>query len=162
MYSYTREPPMTTEFADFVAQQDARNTIELNITKHCWELCDRLKDNYIEYSKKMITRFYDLEEGLSPYHKEKLAMLNRGECDYEFELDSSGRKYHKIWEVIENENRGPSRSCHAFINKKTGEVFKPASYKAPAKIARYNLLSIESREACFNNADWAGGYLYIR
>ena len=77
----------------------------------------------------------------------------------EFELDSSGRKYHKIWEVYGSNG---SRSCHAFIDKKTGEVYKPASYKAPAKIVRYNLLEIASREECFSRADWAGAYLYIR
>ena len=125
---------MTTEFADFVAQQDARNTIELNITKYCWELCDHLLEDF---------------QRRHPNSSNNI----------EFEVDSSGRKYHKIWEV-DNRTYG-GRSCHAFINKKTGEVFKPASYKAPAKIARYNLNIISSREECFSRADWAGGYLYL-
>ena len=76
---------------------------------------------------------------------------------YKFYIES-GRKYHKI--VMETESQ--SRSVHAFVDKKTGEVFKPASYKAPAKIVRYRLLEIASRELCFANADWAGSYLYIR
>ena len=42
--------PMTTSFADYVAQQDARNTIQLNIRKWTMMLCDALKQNYIEYS----------------------------------------------------------------------------------------------------------------
>ena len=145
---------MTTEFADFVAQQDARNAIELNITKYCWELCDHLLEDYINHSKK---RLMTMD---SPYAQERLAKLNEGECDFSFEVDSSGRKYHKIWEVDSRTYGG--RSCHAFINKKTGEVFKPASYKAPAKIARYNLNIISSREECSSRADWAGAYLYLR
>ena len=76
---------------------------------------------------------------------------------YKFYIES-GRKYHKI--VMETESQ--SRSVHAFVDKKTGDVYKPASFKAPAKIVRYNLLSIESREQCFERADWAGGYLYVR
>ena len=32
--------PMTTEFADFVATQDARNTIQLNVRKYTLMLCD--------------------------------------------------------------------------------------------------------------------------
>ena len=76
---------------------------------------------------------------------------------YKFYIES-GRKYHKI--VMETESQ--SRSVHAFVDKKTGEVYKPASFKAPAKIVRYNLLMIESREECFARADWAGGYLYVR
>ena len=76
---------------------------------------------------------------------------------YKFYIES-GRKYHKI--IMETE--AGSRSVHAFVDKKTGDVFKAASFKAPAKIVRYNLLEIASREQCFERADWAGGYLYIR
>ena len=76
---------------------------------------------------------------------------------YKFYIES-GRKYHKV--IMET--GGNSRSVHAFVDKKTGEVYKPASFKAPAKIVRYNLLMIESREECFARADWAGGYLYVR
>ena len=72
---------------------------------------------------------------------------------YEFEIQT-GRKYHKI--VVKNQG------VHAFVNKTTGEVYKPASYKAPAKHVRYDLRIIKEREACLNNADWAGGYLYLR
>ena len=82
---------------------------------------------------------------------------NRKTDGYKFYIES-GRKYHK---VIMETGAG-SRSVHAFVDKKTGEVYKPASFKAPAKIVRYNLLMIESREECFARADWAGGYLYVR
>jgi hypothetical protein len=77
---------------------------------------------------------------------------------YFYELDSSGRKYHKIFMCI----NGQRDSIHAFIDKKTGSVLKPASVKAPAKGERYNLLSISSREECLESADWCGGYLYKR
>ena len=66
----------------------------------------------------------------------------------------SGRKYWKI-----NQNDG---GVHAFIDKKTGQVYKPASWRGPAKIVRYDLRIIREREMCFMNADWAGGYLYMR
>ena len=122
---------MSTEFADFVATQDARNTIQLNVRKYTLMLCEALENDFTRrHSNSDPSKFYM----------------------------ESGRKYHKI--VMETESQ--SKSVHAFVDKKTGEVFKPASYKAPAKIVRYNLLSIESREECFERADWAGGYLYIR
>jgi hypothetical protein len=35
-------PPMTTAFAEFAAQQDAKNTIYLNIVKYGLMLCDAL------------------------------------------------------------------------------------------------------------------------
>ena len=122
---------MTTEFADFVATQDAKNTIQLNIRKYCLMLCDCLLEDFKRRN-------------------------NGKDSGYKFYIES-GRKYHKL--IMET--GGNSRSVHAFVDKKTGEVYKPASFKAPAKIVRYNLLSIESREKCFERADWAGGYLYM-
>ena len=124
---------MTTEtFADFCAQADARNTIELNIRKYCLMLCDALVDDF------------------KTHHP-------NSSSQYKFYIES-GRKYHKI--VMETE-RG-NRSVHAFVDKKTGEVYKPASFKAPAKGVRYNLLIISEREHLLECADWAGGYLYAR
>ena len=71
---------------------------------------------------------------------------------YTFEFQT-GRKYHKI--IADN-------SVHAFVDKNTGEVYKPASSRAPAKHVRYDLRIIQERMACYNRADWAGGYLYMR
>ena len=73
--------------------------------------------------------------------------------NYKFEIQT-GRKYHKIY--------AKNQGVHAFVNKETGEVFKPASWKSPAKHVRYDLRIINDRERCFSNADWAGGYLYLR
>ena len=117
---------MTTTFAQFAAEQDARNTIHLNIVKYGLMMCDALQ--------------HTAPDG------------------YSYELNSDGRKYHKVFMCI----NGKRDSIHAFIDKKTGEVFKPASIKAPAKGARYNLLSIPSREEMFERCYWAGGYLYAR
>ena len=81
---------------------------------------------------------------------------NGGSSDYKFYIEE-GRKYHKI---IMDANG--SRSVHAFVDKKTGEVYKSASWKSPAKGVRYDLRLIEQREWLLENADWAGGYLYAR
>ena len=122
---------MTTSFADYVATQDARNDIQLNIRKYTLMLCDCLTDDF--------TRSHPNSD------------------PYKFYIES-GRKYHKVIMATES----GSCSVHAFVDKKTGEVYKPASWKAPAKIVRFNLLEIASREQCFARADWAGGYLYVR
>ena len=153
---------MTTTFADYAAQQDARNTIQLNVTKWTLMLCDALKQNYIDYSIKSHRKFVD-DGDTHEYHQKQIANLKEGICDYEFIIES-GRKYHKIIMVIDNgPNRmGPSRSVHAFIDKKTGEVYMSASWKSPAKGVRYDLRIIEQREWLLENADWAGGYLYVK
>jgi len=123
---------MPTEFADFVATQDARNTIQLNVRKYCLMLCDSLLEDFKRAN-------------------------NRRSDDYKFYIES-GRKYHKL--IMETGSG--SRSVHAFVDKKSGDVYKAASFKAPAKHVRFNLLSITSREECFARADWAGGYLYMK
>ena len=81
---------------------------------------------------------------------------NGGTSDYKFYIES-GRKYHKLIMEI----NGNSRSVHAFVDKNSGAVYKSASWKAPAKGIRFNLLDDDSREECFARCDWAGGYLYM-
>ena len=74
------------------------------------------------------------------------------------------RRYHI--RTLEGNLHGNYRdgSVHAFVDKKTGQVFKPASWAAPAKHVRYDLRIIREREFLFNpdNTTWAGGYLYLR
>ena len=75
---------------------------------------------------------------------------------YKFSIQS-GRKYYKILKT----DSGEGASVHAFVDKKTGEVYKPASWKAPAKHVRFDLRLIKDREWLFENADCFGGYLYM-
>lgn len=65
------------------------------------------------------------------------------------------RKYFKIIQVGQYQ-----RSVHAFIDKKTGDVYKPAGWRGPAKIARFNL--VEQFDEVLEKADCFGGYLYLR
>ena len=146
----------TTTFADYAAAAEARKDIAAKVLAHSLELCEALRQNYINYAIRMSKVSMSRDGDSKEYYEDRIAKLEKGICDVDFTLDT-GRKYHKIWHVDNG-----SRSCHAFIDKKTGEVYKPASYKAPAKGVRYNLLIIKEREWVLNpaNCDWAGGYLY--
>jgi hypothetical protein len=150
---------MTATFADYVAQQDARNTIQLNVTKWCYLLIDALKQNYTDYAinghKNSIHRAKRGEN--VDYHLVRIKELKNGDCSIDYVIES-GSKYHKIVMI----DGGDSRSVHAFVDKKTGEVYKSASWKSPAKGVRYDLRIIKDREWLLENADWAGGYLYVR
>ena len=122
---------MTTDFQSFKEQQDAKNMIQLNVTKYSLMLCDALQQNYQKHHPTGRNYSYALV---------------------------SGRKYHKLMQCVD----GQTESVHAFIDRKTGEVYKPASYKAPAKHVRYNLNIIKEREECLEKCDFAGSYLYLR
>ena len=154
---------MTATFADYAAQADARQSIADAVLRHTQALCEALTQNYIDYSIRGHQKFVGTDADTHEYHQRKIAELKAGNCDYSFVIESA-RKYHKIIEVIDHgPNRmGPSRSVHAFINRKTGEVYKSASWKSPAKGVRYDLRIIEQREWLFENADWAGSYLYAK
>ena len=151
---------MTATFA----QQDARNTIQLNVTKWTLMLCDALKQNFIDYSIKNSQKFLKevFDDYWQNYYQEAIEKLKNGECNYDFIIES-GRKYHKVIMVIDNgAGCSPSRSVHCFIDKKTVEIYKSASWKSPAKGVRYDLRIIEQREWLLQNADWASSYLYAR
>ena len=154
---HIRNQPMTATFADYVAQQDARNTIQLNVTKWCYMLIDALKDNYREYAIRGHQKFVGTDADTHEYHQRKIDELKSGKTDIDYVIES-GKKYHKIIMI----DGGGSRSVHAFVDKKTGELYKSASWKAPAKGVRYDLRLIEEREWLLENADWAGGYLYAK
>ena len=85
------------------------------------------------------------------------ALRHNGPDGYDF-YPETGRKYHKLIMV----DSGGGRSVHAFIDKQTGQVYKSASWKAPAKGVRYDLRLISDREWLLEHADWAGGYLYAK
>jgi hypothetical protein len=150
----------TTTFADYAAAAEARKDIATAVLGHTYALCEALRQNYIDYSIKSHQRSLQRLEGNTEtgiaYHKACIEDLKNGNCGYEF-YPETGRKYHKI---IMSANG--SRSVHAFIDKKTGEVYKSASFKAPAKGVRYDLRLIKDREWLLENADWAGAYLYAR
>ena len=147
---------MSTTFADYAAHQEARNNIANAVLGHTYALCEALRQNYINYSIKSHLCSLGMGENID-YHQACIDDLENGNCGYNF-YPETGRKYHKIIMV----DNGGCKSVHAFVDKKTGEVYKSASFKAPAKGVRYDLRIIEQREWLLQHADWAGGYLYAR
>lgn len=55
-----------------------------------------------------------------------------------------------------------SRSVFFFVDKITGDVFKPAGWQKPAKGARFNLLDPASLARMTATADRYGSFLYLR
>ena len=70
-----------------------------------------------------------------------------------------GRKYLKVWErLIRNGDVDSGRSCWMFVDKNSGECYKPASYKAPAKGVRYLITQlVDNPHIC----DPYGSFLYL-
>jgi len=136
-------------------QVQAQQTIADNVLKNTYLLIEALKDNYRDYAIRGHQRSIAVHGTQVDYHQERIDELKAGVCPIDYVIES-GKKYHKVILI----DGGGSRSVHAFIDKQTGEVYKSASWKAPAKGVRYDLRLIEDREYLLQNADWAGGYLY--
>ena len=138
-------------------QAQSQQTITDSVLKNTLLLIESLKDNYREYSIRSHQHSLNRFDALPGYHQQKIDELKSGKCDIDYVIES-GRKYHKIMFV----DGGGNRSVHCFIDKKTGEIYKSASWKSPAKGVRFDLRLIKDREYLFANADWSGGYLYRR
>ena len=138
------------------------------------EYCDALEENFKQYSINSYKR--NIDENRMPehhsYYKEQLDAIENGTANlYKFDYQV-GKKYIKVFNLQYSEasdyyNRPAgyrAGSVTAFIDKQTGQVYKPASWKAPAKHVRFDMRIIKEREFLHNpkNVDWAGGHLYMR
>lgn len=86
-------------------------------------------------------------------------LTSKLESDYSgFEL-REGRKYIKIVSFVKEKYSAVGQhSVHAFVDKKTGDIYKPASWNAPAKGVRFNIFN--DIDLLLKKADPYGGYLY--
>ena len=143
---------MGTTFAEYCATADARKKIAENVLEWTQMLCLSLEQDFVKDSLRRADFFLVTDP---EYRKNRIAAIKNGEGAYKFYIES-GRKYHKI--IMETD--GGSRSVHAFVNMKTGELHKAASFKTPVKEPYFDLRIIREREFVFEKCDWAGGYLY--
>ena len=151
-------------------KRDLQRKIEDYVIKYC----ETLEENFKQYSLDSFNR--NIKENRFPentkYYQERINEINNGTANlYKF-VYKTGKKFHKVYfleyqDANEYYNRKAgytAGSVHCFIDKKTGEVYKAASWKAPAKIVRFDLRLIGDREFLFNpnNISWAGSHLYLR
>ena len=153
---------MTTAIPTIAVFPDEKLTLDQKIEKWVWQYCRSLEENYKQHSIRMSSNY------TSDYSKKQLENVNNGTANLAKFRMESGRKYWKIiqqdYDTFRDRNEYRDGSVHAFVDKNTGEVYKPASYKSPAKHFRYDMRLIKDRANLHNPnfTDWAGGYLYLR
>ena len=138
-----------------------------NIEEYAQTLCDTLEENFKQDSIASYKRMAMTDSG---YATKRLEEIENGTANlYKF-IVKKGRKYLKIINQQYDDmgayatHQYRDGSVHAFIDRETGDVYKPASWAKPAKHVRYNLLERSDRNFLFDwkNVGWAGGYLYMR
>ena len=132
----------------------------MTVAERTQDLVNALENNYKEYTRQGYIR------NPCDYSLKKLEEIDNGTAKLVKFRIQSGRKYYKLiqqdYDTFQDRNEYRDGGVHAFVDKKTGDVFKPAGWQGPAKYARYNLLDEASYQTALARADWAGGYLYLR
>ena len=123
---------------------------------------EQLRDELSVFSTMRQTKPHFLTEALIEVlnNREKVNAIESSRSvytNYEYEV---GRKYIKVWSyLVSGGERLNGRSCYMFVDKKGGEVYKPASHKAPAKGIRFWIDQLANQpDIC----DPYGSFLYVR
>ena len=134
------------------------------VRRYTNELCDALEEDYRQQHLRSMERMH--LESASEYTRKEIEATKNGTAKLMKFTVYDGRKYFKIvsqeYDTFQDRNEYRDGSVNAFVDRNTGEVYKPAGWAKPAKHVRYNLLDEASRAECLGRADWAGGYLYMR
>ena len=144
----------------------ARQDIETRVAGWVQTYADTITKNYRDYHIRTLKG--NLSGNYPEYAREQLDEIEKGTEKLMYFKIKTGKKFYKIvqmnFDTFQNRNEYREGSVHAFVDKKTGQVYKPASWQAPAKHVRFDLRIIKEREFLFNsnNTGWAGGYLYLR
>ena len=154
-----------------------KRDLQRRIENYVIQYCEALEENFKQYSINSYKRNIESPTCAAivdnkSYYQQQLDAINDGTANlYKFDY-KVGKKFIKVFNLQYQEandyyNREAgyrAGSVTAFIDRNTGEVYKPASWKAPAKHVRFDLRIIKEREFLLNpaNCDWAGGHLYMR
>jgi len=118
-----------------------------NVLNKSGLLCLKLTSHYRNQTKFILTR-KEQAEGETLEVKLRKRQLNKNLDLGSFLLDTSGKKYYRIYQYNEDGN-----ILHAIIDSITGTVYKPRSNGYPNKDLSWDI------DECIRVADWKGYYL---
>ena len=148
----------------------ATDTDKTFVKAYVNDYANAITENYRLYHTDSMERILSANPE-STYAAQQLNDIQTGKANlYKFVV-KTGKKYYKIvqqefetWEKSKYYGQYRDGSVHAFVDKETGEVYKPAGWAKPAKHVRFDMR--DQRQLKFildpKNVDWAGGYLYLR
>ena len=151
-----------------VIGESVKKTNKTFIKSYTEDYCKAITENYKMYHTDSMERMASSDPD-SSYPSDELKRIQNGTANLmKFEI-REGKKYYKIVQVefdtFQNRNEYRDSSVHSFVDKNTGDVYKPASWRAPAtKHVRFTFQKPEDIRFLLTpqNVDWAGGYLYMR
>ena len=152
-----------------VIGESVKQTNRTFIKSYVEDYAKAITENYRRYHLKTLNG--NLHGNYPEYAREQLDAIENGTANLMKFKVYTGKRYYKIvqqefetWEGSRNYGKYADGSVHCFVDKETGDVYKPASWQAPAKHIRFSFQNVEDLKFLLNpdNVGWAGGYLYIR
>ncbi len=152
-----------------VIGESVKQTNRTFIKSYVNDYADAITENYRRYHIRTLNG--NLSGNYPEYAREQLDAIENGTANLMWFKVYSGKRYYKIvqqefetWEKSKYYGQYRDSSVHCFVDKETGDVYKPASWSAPAKHIRFTFQNVDHLKFLLNpdNVDWAGGYLYLR
>ena len=152
-----------------VIGESVKQTNRTFIKSYVEDYAKAITENYRRYHLRTLNG--NLHGNYPEYAREQLDAIENGTANLMKFKVYTGKRYYKIvqqefetWEGSRNYGKYADGSVHCFVDKETGDVYKPASWQAPAKHIRFSFQNVEDLKFLLNpdNVGWAGGYLYIR
>ena len=148
-----------------VIGESVKQTNQTFLNSYVNDYCKALDENYKQDTIRSLEHNLQRDPDCT-YSANQLVKIMQGKANLDRFRYSEGKKYLKVTREEYNEKTGywNDTTVHAFVDKKTGDVFKPASWKAPAKHIRFSFCN--KKDLLFLTdprcVGWAGGYLYLR
>ena len=152
-----------------VIGESVKQTNRTFVKSYVNDYANAITENYRRYHLETLNG--NLHGNYPEYAREQLDAIENGTANLMKFVVKTGKRYYKIvqqefetWEKSKYYGQYRDGSVHCFVDKETGDVYKPASWKAPAKHVRYTFQNVKHLDFLLNpkNVDWAGGYLYMR
>ena len=152
-----------------VIGESVKQTNRTFIKSYVNDYADAITENYRRYHLRTLNG--NLSGNYPEYAREQLDAIENGTANLMKFKVYTGKRYYKIvqqefetWEKSKYYGQYRDGSVHCFVDKETGDVYKPASWSAPAKHIRFTFQNVDHLKFLLNpdNVDWAGGYLYLR
>ena len=152
-----------------VIGESVKQTNRTFIKSYVEDYAKAITENYRRYHLNTLNG--NLHGNYPEYAREQLDAIENGTANLMWFKVYSGKRYYKIvqqefetWEKSRYYGQYRDSSVHCFVDKETGDVYKPASWSAPAKHIRFSFQNVEDLKFLLNpdNVGWAGGYLYMR
>ena len=152
-----------------VIGESVKQTNRTFIKSYVEDYANAITENYRRYHIRTLNG--NLHGNYPEYAREQLDAIENGTANLMKSKVYSGKRYYKIvqqefetWEKSRYYGQYRDGSVHCFVDKETGDVYKPASWSAPAKHIRFTFQNVNHLKFLLNpdNVGWTGGYLYIR